>query len=190
MNQPASNPDREINEAVEELDPMEVRIDPETGEILEGQTFDVDKLPRIGQRINFLRGTVDHLKRRDHPINKFISKLTERRDRQISRLENEVTFFLSISREHIDQSGDRKLILLGVGRFRYRKMADGVDVEQYDGMDQDMQREIQHQYPELFRVTTTHSPDIKSIKEALAKGRKTPGFSVKKKPDIFEFKGE
>lgn len=179
-----------LAEAVEEFDPLEVEIDPETGEIIETRQFGHDDLPRIGARVNWIYKTIDALLDSNHPINLYIDKLIAARRRQEERLLKQADYFLSIAQRHADLTPDRKIVLAGIGRFRYRKGSEVVDTNRYDGLGGYEKAKIETEYANLFTVKTTTLPNKKTIKETIRGGLAAPGFLLTQKPDTFEFKGE
>lgn len=176
--------------AVEEFDPMEIEVDPETGEIIEPRQFGHGDIPRIGERINYLRKMIEALLWEKHPINLYIDKLLCRRNEQIERLQKQISYFLSVAQPHVDTTSDRKIVLAGIGRFRYRKGNKVVDTSRYDELEGYEKSKVEAEYGNLFNVKTTTVPDKKAIKHVIESDLAAPGFKLIQKPDTFEFKGE
>ena len=179
-----------LSEAVEEFDPMEVEIDPDTGEIIETQKFEYNDLPRVGEKVNYLQEQFDYLMSDNHPINLYIDKLVTRRGQQMARLSKEIGYFKSVAQVYVDQAEGRKIVLAGIGRFRYRKGSEVVDTNTYDAMTPRERLVVQIDRPDLFVIKNTFSVNKTAIKAAAKNSMPETMFPVVRKPDTFEFKGE
>lgn len=169
-------------------------INPETGEVEgEERLLITEDLPLIARQMRALYSKIEMIKLfRDKEAERIMSVCTEK----MVRLEKQVTYFESLAEQLVREIPDRKVDYPGLGRFRFRKMPDKVDVSDYDAMSDDEKLSVRNRHQGCFRVKTTVTPDkrkIKGLLDDIAAGKsdaQIEGFQVQVGGEKFEFKPE
>ena len=167
------------------LEPYEIQVDPETGEVLTDVEIVPDELPRVPRRIMYDR---EELEKNLATIKKEIERLQFVAEKYQTQFEKRESYLLGKCQQIAVQTGQDKIKLAGFGTFRFQKGRESVSTEAYDSLEDSQKQEIHNTMPSLFKVK--FSPDKKAIKTAIANGETTDYFTIEKASDKFIFKPE
>jgi hypothetical protein len=169
-------------------------VDPETGEILDVPFADpadkitVEDLPRVARSLRTLAqrmGEILEFRRAE------TERIAAHCDRKVERAQQSHDYLLGIARTLMASTEERRLEYPGLGVLKFGTTRESVNTEGYDALTPEEKEELHAEFPGLFRIKTTVSPDKKEIMATSKAGvLPTPGFTTNPKQETFTFKAE
>lgn len=187
----------------------DIEFDPRTGEILDmGKPAATgEPAEQLSQIARWLDGRHEALLHLDKPQDKCFCKscmlgrehesivdrlsvMTRLKDERIVKMKERIAFLTEWGKQIMDDSGQEKVAIPGVGKFAYRKGVESVDTTDYDELDDLDKQAIQSDEPGLFTTKTTVNK--KNIKEAFKVGEDVSkyGFGMTRPDPTFGFTRE
>ena len=174
-----------MNEPALNLDEF---VDPETGEILETENKIVlEDLPKIARSLQTQTMRMAVIKKfRDDEV----ARITAHCDRKTETLQGSFDYLLGMAKTLMAGADKKRLEYPGLGVLKFGTTRESVDTSGYDDLPDEEQEELQADWPSLFRIKTTVSPDKKAIMATIREGAQFIGFKVNEKRETFIFKAE